>query len=101
RHTRSYGDWSSDVCSSDLQLIHSFYLVEGKIGIHSVEHRGNALGHAGGIAKGAHRQARLRPGGLPEGDVDFRESLASDSAVVNRSEERRVGKECRCRVWVV
>src|SRR5207248_8335693 len=23
RHTRSYGDWSSDVCSSDLPLIHS------------------------------------------------------------------------------
>src|SRR5437867_11378021 len=24
RHTRSYGDWSSDVCSSDLQLSRAF-----------------------------------------------------------------------------
>src|SRR5437867_11385290 len=23
RHTRSYGDWSSDVCSSDLRIIYS------------------------------------------------------------------------------
>src|SRR5207248_4619280 len=23
RHTRSYGDWSSDVCSSDLQVSHT------------------------------------------------------------------------------
>jgi len=48
-----------------------------------VDNRGNALGHARGIAKGAHRQTRLRPRGLPEGNVDFWEALAADSAVVN------------------
>src|SRR5437867_13400917 len=55
RHTRSYGDWSSDVCSSDL----------------------------------FHGNARTAPSGPP------RRSSARAAAL--RSEERRVGKECRSR----
>src|SRR6266436_5297726 len=65
------------------ELVHGFYLVEGKFGIHGVNNGRDALGHAGGIAESAHRQARLRPGGLPEGNVDFREALAANAPVVN------------------
>src|SRR5262249_57954607 len=72
RHTRLVSDWSSDVCSSDLQVI------------------------AGQVAD-------LRSAG-----DDLRNAIlalaASDAAVSNdsgllhvRSEERRVGKECRSR----
>src|SRR5437867_12811869 len=53
RHTRSYGDWSSDVCSSDLSTIR-----------------------------------RASPNRGP-----YRVTVSCTS----RSEERRVGKECRYR----
>src|SRR5207248_4899971 len=72
RHTRSYGDWSSDVCSSDLQ----------------VELRWDA--HA--VARGVVAEAVV--GALEHAvgkDFAFRER--------HRSEERRVGKECRSRWW--
>src|SRR5690349_22094197 len=75
RHTRSLRDWSSDVCSSDL---------------HDVER-----------VLGQRRHLRETPSG---GHRD----LAGDQRVVarrgvgvgqhlGRSEERRVGKECRSR----
>src|SRR6266705_729680 len=62
RHTISYGDWSSDVCSSDLarpSLSSAFGLLRGRP-LQVVTIAGSLLGLA-------------------------------------RSEERRVGKECRCR----
>src|SRR5207247_5430254 len=67
RHTRSTRDWSSDVCSSDL---------------HSLSHRGHwELGLAGWFV-----WKRVK------------ESYDSGrDARLTRSEERRVGKECRCR----
>src|SRR5256885_13167413 len=86
RHTRLQGDWSSDVCSSDLP--------------------GNVLGQdiqhlAGGIAAcdplGIRLEARqvavpflgqFAPLHLVDLDGELREL---------RSEERRVGKECRSR----
>src|SRR5437867_9522285 len=55
RHTRSYGDWSSDVCSSDL----------------------NWQGVVQTLCRGRLQQIKDRSG--------------------RRSEERRVGKECRSR----
>src|SRR6478735_11866632 len=57
RHTRLQGDWSSDVCSSDLR-----------------------------------RRRRLRPG---QGSCSRRCTCGSTRTA--RSEERRVGKECRSR----
>src|SRR5437879_12310071 len=77
RHTMCIGDWSSDVCSSDL------------------------------IAQGAEQQrlrdrlgfTRLRSaatGGAALGPDTFKFFQAMG---VPRSEERRVGKECRARWW--
>src|SRR3546814_2444452 len=67
-------DWSSDVCSSDLQL--------------AGQHVGGFLEDAGAQLLG---RARLEPFLLADatgGDQDLGEALPA------RSEERRVGKEC-------
>src|SRR5690348_18486975 len=82
RHTRWTGDWSSDVCSSDLprQDIHA----SGGIGPNHqlAARRAGELGHrAGDLVFGAeHGGSRV---------IERLTSL--------RSEERRVGKECRSR----
>src|SRR5206468_5678243 len=87
RHTRSDRDWSSDVCSSDLA---------GRGGIPREVERGTGkadvvelLGHVHSrpavLRLADEREARLRAVAV-EVDVDF-----------ERSEERRVGKECRSR----
>src|SRR6266516_5118610 len=60
RHTRSYGDWSSDVCSSDLAA----WMILAAI-------------------------SAATPGATPH-STEPRTNAA-------RSEERRVGKECRSR----
>src|SRR6266566_2586282 len=64
RHTRLQGDWSSDVCSSDL---------EGSIG-NTIE----GIGYQDGVSLGG-------------------KTLAHFAGPGPRSEERRVGKECRSR----
>src|SRR5436190_6397147 len=74
RHTRSLCDWSSDVCSSDLEKIGriqmhlnspDFFIVNGTV--------------------------------TPLSQVKIRSELAIDPLEQVRSEERRVGKECRSR----
>src|SRR5438874_6861768 len=71
RHTRSLRDWSSDVCSSDLQT-----LVLG-------------MGAARRVPSWDAAQGQFVP--VMEANV----TLSFD----HRSEERRVGKECRSRWW--
>src|SRR5205814_2562284 len=74
RHTRCLSDWSSDVCSSDL-----------------VEH----LLHARDLP--AERREELGDA-VGEQRQDCRaEDRAEQRAEPARSEERRVGKECRAR----
>src|SRR5207248_8379743 len=90
RHTRSYGDWSSDVCSSDLQF-------QGNaIEVFEVTHEYALAGELQSLRTGIKPdstclerlvQARHRVHG-PEGSV-------RDAMITHRSEERRVGKECR------
>src|SRR5206468_9775789 len=79
RHTRSDRDWSSDVCSSDLNI--------------------RTVAYDGGL-----KNAFDFPGFVPayvrplfcEGKGPFRwVALSGDPR--DRSEERRVGKECRAR----
>src|SRR5207248_8916262 len=72
RHTRSYGDWSSDVCSSDL--------------IPSSPRDGSYR-----CFEWERRPARGEEGMFITGrDITERKKK-------ERSEERRVGKECRSR----
>src|SRR5947207_3484942 len=84
RHTRSLCDWSSDVCSSDL------------------EHQARAIGdrRAAAVERvSGHRRRVLAindDGREPCAGAGDREHHAVEPAA-RRSEERRVGKECRAR----
>src|SRR5207248_6967195 len=96
RHTRSYGDWSSDVCSSDLTLFFS-------------DRPQRVVGHLSSRkfvdqwAEGEDSFAQDPPNAvlsfLEDGDTVPEEvtMTISDPHLDGRSEERRVGKECRCR----
>src|SRR5256885_2045576 len=76
RHTRLQGDWSSDVCSSDLFVI---------------------------VHLGFRTQPQVECGVLekllstPGRNIKQAFSVRPDNAETVRSEERRVGKECRSR----
>src|SRR2546421_3986974 len=81
RHTRSDRDWSSDVCSSD--LVGRFYVR-------------NAAGHPVPLST----LVRMREVNGPEFTTRFNEYRAAQInglLAPGRSEERRVGKECRSR----
>src|SRR5438093_11459564 len=77
RHTRLVSDWSSDVCSSDLTLP---YLTPALDSLRFIQ---------------KHRRIFFLGSWLGS----FLGGQTSDSALsrVHRSEERRVGKECRYR----
>src|SRR5690348_17568957 len=77
RHTRWTGDWSSDVCSSDLQR----------------RARADEVGAAG--EKGDVADQRLAP--EPDQPLANLHQQVAVRAAALRSEERRVGKECRSR----
>src|SRR5437879_12738945 len=82
RHTRYIGDWSSDVCSSDLAALPN--IREGKLvalGV-STAKRSSVLPNVPTLAES----------GLPGFDYNLWVGLFAP-----RSEERRVGKECRAR----
>src|SRR3712207_8788698 len=76
RHTRYWRDWSSDVCSSDL----SFPVLEPTLPPERAVLALEAYSEATSVAVVGHR-----PG------------LHELAAYLLRSEERRVGKECRSR----
>src|SRR5437899_9492264 len=83
RHTRCLSDWSSDVCSSDLTLArirqhrHGAVLLQGSDASHF--RRDLQRARVSRLAACGHRHS-----GLPQ-------------ELRRRSEERRVGKECRSR----
>src|SRR5688500_20175829 len=79
RHTRLQGDWSSDVCSSDLLQRHAQPLLDQDARAVDVLEPGDQVA-AGGERGGPVREA--------EGLAERR---------LGRSEERRVGKEWRSR----
>src|SRR5690606_39824949 len=82
RHTRFSRDWSSDVCSSDLHcdLVRACARRGEAPPWHAAPGPVTVLDDV--------RQARLR----------YRQWVRA-LAVLQRSEERRVGKECRSRRW--
>src|SRR5205807_5634876 len=83
RHTRLQGDWSSDVCSSDLTSSTSKAREKAGCGLPS--------------ARADMGQLRIREG---RAGNELREpgplELRNEGPAI-RSEERRVGKECRSR----
>src|SRR5690348_17947885 len=85
RHTRWTGDWSSDVCSSDLS---SWFARSGVCSTAG----GRRSRSCGATSRSCSRAART-----PSSSTTVREGGGSPS--VGRSEERRVGKECRCGGW--
>src|SRR5204862_5283734 len=80
RHTRSLRDWSSDVCSSDLLCP-----------VGEVETR---LTWARRVSLVSTSPTGQRPTRMPRRAQAF---WSSRRRRRTRSEERRVGKECRCR----
>src|SRR2546429_7159443 len=82
RHTRCSRDWSSDVCSSDL-----FGNVIPQAGILRIFHNADNL-HVG-FGSRISAEAKVQTDRIPPGKVPPSERF--------RSEERRVGKECRSR----
>src|SRR5690348_18004689 len=75
RHTRWTGDWSSDVCSSDL------FIADYRKGLLKLNPKTGAIETVLGTA-------------FSEGFKGL-----NDLHFAARSEERRVGKECRSRWW--
>src|SRR3989442_7534412 len=73
RHTRCGRDWSSDVCSSDLGWWRFVKVGGGHIGTESNLHQ------------------------PPPTSTILHKVLAHSTVTLFRSEERRVGKECRSR----
>src|SRR5207248_5778718 len=94
RHTRSYGDWSSDVCSSDLMCVEA---------LEEFIHLARDRDHFGS----KQRKHGLKTGVLlrriVERWIEARIFLSQVREEVRprpvRSEERRVGKEWRSRWW--
>src|SRR5690606_40363652 len=84
RHTRFSRDWSSDVCSSDLFVDR----LVGNLVQRSTHHRGGGFQVVAHVPR--HAQARIA-----RFILRFGSGLSRDGHV--RSEERRVGKECRSR----
>src|SRR5256885_5160884 len=74
RHTRLQGDWSSDVCSSDLE-----HKEKGGKDVNRDQNEPDVGGHARIVAS---------PGSA---------TTSASTRTRPRSEERRVGKECRSR----
>src|SRR5262245_63853800 len=83
RHTRCLSDWSSDVCSSDLDA------------------RGRGAGVLAARGGAAHDEQRThapaRRAALRGREGALRRDHEERGARARRSEERRVGKECRDR----
>src|SRR5690606_39990250 len=90
RHTRFSRDWSSDVCSSDLAKFGDFQIVmygpnvkglTNKAEMETYTSKAKAAGVAISVCKISIDRLGIDPGELHE--------------YIQRSEERRVGKECR------
>src|SRR2546430_11599695 len=82
RHTRFDCDWSSDVCSSDLEVA-----IREAIERH---YEGQTSGITDIVSE-------LNSGASPDVEVVDEGDEAATKIDVFRSEERRVGKECRSR----
>src|SRR5439155_14677408 len=98
RHTRWPRDWSSDVCSSDLEYVEELRdLLDQAV---SDRLRTTRIGIflSGGLDSAILAATAVRRLVSPALDPIHGFSFAYGSLIDDRSEERRVGKECRFRV---
>src|SRR5207248_6291441 len=86
RHTRSYGDWSSDVCSSDLGNT----CVPGQTRPSRKTLNVGQSNSGASDDRGRCRAANTDGAWPADGHTKTRPGMGKE-----RSEERRVGKECR------
>src|SRR5207248_3633510 len=96
RHTRSYGDWSSDVCSSDLPAFAT--RVTGAVSFAP----SNRMAEQRSLQKELFHQKqstdrRKADEPVEAGDSKRKPARSNTRPLCARSEERRVGKECRAR----
>src|SRR5204863_6257895 len=89
RHTRSLRDWSSDVCSSDLTLAEGIYdFTREPVKTFTIRAKNMTIQGAAGA------RVVLQNFGLVL-ELDTIDNILIQDLL--RSEERRVGKECRSR----
>src|SRR5690606_40162780 len=92
RHTRFSRDWSSDVCSSDLEaVVEQFLVVVSALLLARRAHDDGDEALVAALGRGGEAVARFR--GVA--GLDAVDGLVAPQQ--RRSEERRVGKECRSR----
>src|SRR5205085_9038306 len=91
RHTRFDCDWSSDVCSSD--LFTGSADTAARVRSHTTVLRRSVRVN---IEADSINSAILGPDCAPASDLF---DLLVKEVLKERSEERRVGKECRARWW--
>src|SRR5207253_5385624 len=91
RHTRWPRDWSSDVCSSDL----TFTLDAAGRKTQDVDPLGRITTF--GYDSAGRRTSRLNARNV---NTTFAYDAANQMTARQRSEERRVGKECKSERWV-
>src|SRR5690606_40889231 len=90
RHTRFSRDWSSDVCSSDLAFEFD-PRTRVVFGFRTLSRLGELASGLGGT-----RVLLVTDRGLQEAGHEGRAVAFLQEAGIDRSEERRVGRECRC-----
>src|SRR5207245_6207385 len=86
RHTSCYRDWSSDVCSSDLFIVIA----------PQTPYSGSQV-WGSDFLPAIHQGTRIVPGPEPIPDLKPRAPSPEIQEMELRSEERRVGKECKAR----
>src|SRR5699024_11671203 len=97
RHTRSKRDWSSDVCSSDLAVANA--TGEAACGPSQSDERSGIHGLYD-ICRVLHVSSAQTLRASLDALIAFSKASSQTARVpVCRSEERRVGKEWRARVW--
>src|SRR2546422_2232858 len=84
RHTRCSRDWSSDVCSSDLLTLKN--VTYSDQGVYSL-----LVSNQFGVAISSNMTVTVAPLSITN------QPRSQDALSGSRSEERRVGKECRSR----
>src|SRR5207248_7075499 len=97
RHTRSYGDWSSDVCSSDLFLRSDTANATSTASTFLTITQNGAGKIAEFFGPTSASVLSLLSGGNVGIGTTTPGTLLSLGNTGARSEERRVGKECRSR----